>query len=281
MSGHAVNCFPIKMKTAMKVYEEIDRKISEKYPSLKKSPIGSYGKKAPDAVTGDIDIAVEIQSKDELVKIIMDSLTGRVSEINMVTTPSILSIAYEYNERNVQVDFMLCDSLEWALWRFDSPDLLNAESKYKADPKVFLMTYMVSALPCGRGETLYFDDGTVRQRNKYTLNQKGLFIHTLNYMGKKGKPVKHPTKINEIFVSNDPKVVMDYIYPITDRTPMIRDGWFFKSVERLWRLLHCRNPFGSEYVEAVEKRFYEEYINNPKSECKLDPADFPCMYYKP
>ena len=56
MSGHAVNCQRIKMRDAEECYKMIEKDIKEKYPELELCPIGSFGKKAPDVETGDIDI---------------------------------------------------------------------------------------------------------------------------------------------------------------------------------------------------------------------------------
>ena len=55
----------------------------------------------------------------------------------------------------------------------------------------------------------------------------------------------------------------------------------FHSVEELWKLLHLIYSYGQDYIKDVEERFYKEYINNPRSECQLDPNDFPCYFYKP
>lgn len=286
MSGHAVNCQRIKMRDAENVYKEIEIKLKENYPNLQFCNIGSLGKKAPDAETGDIDIAVVIDSKEKLKDILNTSIGYCIKEVNMNTTPKVMSISYstgycneKYEDIYAQVDFMLVDNLEWAKWRFQSPDLKNGESKYKADPKVFLQSYMVSAIPLDM-PVEYFDDGeTVHIKYKYTLNQEGLYIQKLDYLGKRGKPVKTPSRENYKYLGNNPKMIMKLICPST----AIKDDKLekaFHSVEGLWKLLHKVHPYGVNYVRDVEERFYKEYVNNPRSECQLDPNDFPCMYYK-
>lgn len=284
MSGHAVNCQRIKMRDAENVYKEIEIKLKENYPNLQFCAIGSLGKKAPDAETGDIDIAVVIDSKEKLKDILNTSIGYCIKEINMNTTPKVMSISYStgyYNEKYegiyTQVDFMLVDNLEWAKWRFQSPDLKNGESKYKADPKVFLQSYMVSAIPLDM-PVEYFEDGeTVHIKYKYTLNQEGLIIQKLDYLGKRGKPVKNPTRELYKFVTNNPNEIMHLIFPnwIDKDMPT-----YFHSVENLWEALHKYSSYGKDYVYDVEKRFYEDYVNNPRSECQLDPNDFPCTYYE-
>ena len=288
MSGHAVNCQRIKMRDAENIYKEIEIKIKENYPNLQFCGIGSLGKKAPDAETGDIDIAVVIDSKEKLKDILNTSIGYCIKEINMNTTPKVMSISYctgYYNEDispiYVQVDFMLVKSIAWAKWRFQSPDLKNGESKYKADPKVFLMQYMVSAKPLNM-PIEYFEDGvTIKTKYKYTLNQEGLWIQKLNYEGKRGKPVKNPSREVYKFITDNPYKVTEFLFPLYDCDPNYDENTFH-CVEKLWNSLHkyYNNESDRDYVYAVEKRFYEEYVNNPKSECKLDTNDFPCMYYK-
>ena len=287
MSGKAVTCQRIKMRDAEECYKMIEQDIKEKYPNLELCPIGSLGKKDPYEETGDIDIAVVIDSKEELKDILKDSLGTYILEMNMNTTPKIMSIGYfyEYLYDNmekpdnliIQVDFMLVNNLDWAKWRFQSPDLKNGESKYKADPKVFLQSYMVSAIPIDM-PIEYFEDGeTIKTRFKYTLNQEGLIIQKLNYLGKRGKPIKNPTRELYKFVTNNPNEIMHIIFPkwIDKDMPT-----YFHSVEKLWEALHKYSAYGEDYIYAVEKRFYDEYINNERSECKLPPEEFPCMYYQ-
>jgi len=284
MSGHAVNCQRIKMRDAENVYKEIEIKLKENYPELLFSAVGSLGKKSPDTETGDIDIAIAINTenpKERLKEILENSLGIYITEMNMNTTPKILSIGYLYNECIVQVDFMIVKNLAWAKWRFQSPDLKNGESKYKADPKVFLMQYMVSALPLNM-PIEYFEDGvTIKTKYKYTLNQEGLWIQKLNYEGKRGKPVKNPSREVYKFITDNPYKVTEYLFPLYDLDPDYDENTFH-CVEKLWKTLHQQYKYESDrdYVYNVEERFYKEYVNNPRSECQLDPNDFPCMYYK-
>lgn len=284
MSGHAVSCQRMKMRDAEEIYKEVEYHIHQKYPDLQFCPIGSFGKKDLNAETGDLDIAIVIDSKEKLKEILENTLGCEIAEINMNTTPKVMSISYFYeyvypemekpDHLFAQIDFMLVNNLEWAKWRFQSPDLKNGESKYKADPKVFLQSYMVSAIPLDMPVELYEDGITVIKRFKYTLNQEGLIIQELNYMGKRGKPVKNPTRELYKFVTNNPDEIMGIIFKNG-----YKDEWFH-CVEKLWDALHLHSTYGENYIHDVEKRFYEDYINNEHSECKLNPKEFPCLYYK-
>ena len=288
MSGHAVNCQRIKMRDAEEIYNEIEHKLHTVNPDWPISAIGSLGKKKPDAETGDIDIAIVYTvsrtgstEKEMLAEKLNEILGDNITEINLNTTPKILSIGYKHNDIIAQVDFMLVNNIAWAKWRFQSPDLKNGESKYKADPKVFLMQYMFSALPLNM-PIEYFEDGvTIKTKYKYTLNQEGLWIQKLNYEGKRGKPVKSPSREVYKFISDNPYKVTEYLFPLYDSDPDYDENTFH-CVEKLWNTFHQQYKYESDrdYVYAVEKRFYEEYINNPRSECQLDPNDFPCKFYK-
>ena len=288
MSGHAVNCQRIKMRDAEEIYNEIEYKLHKVNPDWPISAIGSLFKKNLDDETGDIDIAIvyNVSKTDSTVKEMLaeklnEILGDNITEINLNTTPKILSIGYKYNNIIAQVDFMLVNNIAWAKWRFQSPDLKNGESKYKADPKVFLMQYMFSALPLNM-PIEYFEDGeTIKAKYKYTLNQEGLWIQKLNYEGKRGKPVKNPSREVYKFISDNPYKVTEYLFPLYDSDPEYDENTFH-CVEKLWNTFHQQYKYESDrdYVYAVEKRFYEEYINNPRSECKLDPNDFPCKFYK-
>ena len=288
MSGHAVNCQRIKMRDAEDIYKEIEYKIHKVNPDWPISAIGSLFKKDLDAETGDIDIAIVYNvsktggtEKEMLAEKLNEILGDNITEINLNTTPKILSIGYKYNDIIAQVDFMLVNNIAWAKWRFQSPDLKNGESKYKADPKVFLMQYMFSALPLDM-PIEYFEDGvTIKTKYKYTLNQEGLWIQKLNYEGKRGKPVKNPSREVYKFISDNPYKVTEYLFPLYDSDPDYDENTFH-CVEKLWNTFHQQYKYESDrdYVYAVEKRFYEEYVNNPRSECQLDPIDFPCKYYE-
>ena len=59
-------------------------------------PLGSVGKKTDDQFNGDIDIAIKIDNKEELNKLIDKVFPGL--EKNPKTTSTIISISYPYNK---------------------------------------------------------------------------------------------------------------------------------------------------------------------------------------
>lgn len=277
--GHAVECNPIPAYITPLVYKEIEDKILKYNKDIKLAPLGSIGKKFDDDFNGDIDIAINITDKDKLIEMINNVFPN--CEINPNTMRNIVSIGYPYNKEGKsgigQVDFMMTNNMKWTKWRFDSPNLKTGESKYKAKPKIFLLQHMVSSIPVKDAKTEYFEDGvTVKRKWKYTFNEEGVFKQLVDFTGKKG-PLKNGKKLKEFesLITNDPDNVMRFIFGDN------YDPKDFVSAERLWKALHSDKwPWGKEACEFTEKRFYEEYINNPKIDVKVDPKDFPLQYYK-
>lgn len=276
--GHAVQANPIPAYITPIIYKEIEDKVHIYDKNIKMAPLGSVGKKFDDQFNGDIDIAINISDKESLLNMIEEVFPN--CELNKFTTPKIVSIGYPYNIEGkngvAQVDFMFTNNINWAKWRFSSPDLKNGESKYKADPKVYLLQHIVSAIPVKDAKDEYFEDGiTVKRKWRYAFNQEGVFKQLVDYTGKKG-PLKHGKKLKEFesLVSNDPENVMKFIFGDN------YDPKDFISVEKLWKALHSNKwPWGEEACKKAEERFYKEYVRNPKSEVKLDPEDFPLKYY--
>lgn len=279
-SGNAVQANPIPAYITPLIYAEIEDKVHKWQKNIKMAPLGSVGKKTDDMFNGDIDIAIDIPDRDTLL-----DMVGKVfpnCELNPSTTPKIISIGYPYNKEGksgvAQVDFMFTDNLDWAKWRFSSPDFRKGESKYKAAPKVYLLQHIVSAIPVEGVKDEYFEDGTTVKRHwRYAFNQEGVFKQLEDYTGKRG-PVKNPKKIKEFesLVTNDPVNVMRFIFG--DKY----DEKDFISVEALWKALHSNKwPWGKEALGKAEQRFYDEYIhgNNGKA-APVDEKDFPCTVYK-
>ena len=107
------------------------------------SPIGSYGKKADDATSGDIDVAISIDkiagvngiSLDDVLDFVDNTLrkngysTTKASGFNQVSLG--VPVAGKKNEGTAQVDLMLSGNLDWSKFMYYSPNFRESESKYK------------------------------------------------------------------------------------------------------------------------------------------------------
>lgn len=276
--GNAVTAEPIPAYIAPLIYQDIEKKILDYDSNLKIAPLGSLGKKPDDQTTGDIDIAISISSMDGIEEFVNKLWPN--AEIKRMDGLKVLSMSYPYNKEgkkgNAQIDFMMVKRLDWAKWRYDSPDFRKGESKYKAAVKDYLLRCIVGVIPVKDAKDEYFEDGTtVKKHWKYTFNTEGVFKQLLNYTGKNGKPKKTADKeINELF-SNDPKNVMTFILGETAKPED------YKSAESIWKAFHEKWPWGDESMEKAEERFYTDFIFGKQSKVPLDPKDFPCKIYKP
>ena len=68
--GNAVTANPIPAYITPLLYKEIEDSILKENPDIKMVPLGSVGKKNNDQFNGDIDIAVKINTKKELIELI-------------------------------------------------------------------------------------------------------------------------------------------------------------------------------------------------------------------
>ena len=68
--GNAVTANPIPAYITPLLYKEIEDAILKENPDIKMVPLGSVGKKNDDQFNGDIDIAVKINTKKELITIL-------------------------------------------------------------------------------------------------------------------------------------------------------------------------------------------------------------------
>ena len=220
-------------------------------------PLGSVGKKNNDQFNGDIDIAVKINTKKELIELI-DKVFPDL-EKNPNTTSSIVSISYPYNKEgktgNAQVDFMIVKDIDYAKFFYHSPNFKNNESKFKGATRTKMLSIIVSCIPVEDAKDEYFEDGkTVKKRWKYTFNTEGVFRQLLDYTGKKG-PLKNPKKVKEFekLMANDPDNCIKFIFGDNGK---IEDC---NSAESLWKAVHDKNKFKfQDVVKKIEDRWFDE-----------------------
>ena len=276
--GNAVKANPIPAIIAPKVYDEIEKKVHSvsKFKDIDMAALGSIGKKADDQTNGDIDVAVKVDTKDELNEIV-DTCFGDC-EINYNTMKTITSFGYPYNidgyKGIAQVDFMIVKKMDWAKAYYHSPNLKTGESKYKGVVRTTLLNDIISCIPVKDAKDEYFEDGkTVKRHWKHTFNTEGIFIQLVDFCGKNGKPVKNGKKLKEFekLVTNDPTNMIKFIFGDNGD---IKD---INSAESLWEAIHDTNKFswGDEILKNIEEKF----INDPQIADKINKDDFPCKFY--
>ena len=187
--GNAVKADPIPAIIAPKVYDEIEKKVHSvsKFKNINMAALGSIGKKADDQTNGDIDVAVKVETKDELNEIV-DTCFGDC-EINYNTMKTITSFGYPYNidgyKGIAQVDFMIVKNMDWAKAYYHSPNLKTGESKYKGAVRTAALSCVISCIPVPDVKDEYFEDGTtVKKHWKHTFNTEGVFIQLVDFCGK-------------------------------------------------------------------------------------------------
>jgi len=276
--GNAVKADPIPAIVAPKVYDEIEKKVHSisKFKNIDMAALGSIGKKADDQTNGDIDVAIRVDTKDELNEIV-DTCFGDC-EINYNTMKTITSFGYPYNidgyKGIAQVDFMIVQNMDWAKAYYHSPNLKTGESKYKGVVRTTLLNDIVSCIPVKDAKDEYFEDGvTVKKHWKHTFNTEGIFIQLVDFCGKNGKPVKNGKKLKEFekLVTNDPTNLVKFLFGDNGD---IKD---INSVESLWEAIHDKKKFA--WGDDVVKNIEEKFINDPQTKDKINVKDFPCKFY--
>ena len=276
--GNAVKAEPIPAVIAPKVYDEIEKKVHSisKFKDIDMAALGSIGKKADDQTNGDIDVAVKVETKDELNEIV-DTCFGDC-EINYNTMKTITSFSYPYDidgyKGIAQVDFMIVKKMDWAKAYYHSPNLKTGESKYKGAVRTAMLADIIACIPVPDVKDEYFEDGlTVKRKWKHTFNTEGIFIQLVDFCGKNGKPVKNGKKLKEFekLVTNDPINMIKFIFGDNGD---IND---INSAESLWEAIHNSKKFS--WGNTILKNIEEKFVNDPQVSDKINIEDFPCQLY--
>ena len=275
--GNAIESNPIPAVIAPKIYDEIENIVHSKFKDIEMAALGSIGKKKDEDTNGDIDIAIKIDSKEELNNIVDTCFSN--CEINYNTMKTITSIGYKYDidgyKGIAQIDFMIVKNMDWAKAYYHSPNLKTGESKYKGMIRTTLLNDIISCLPVKDVKDEYFEDGvTVKRHWKHTFNTEGVFIQLVDYCGKNGKPVKTGKKLKEFekLITNDPLNMVRFVFGDKGEISDIN------SAESLWKAVHDESKFtwGKDVIKNIEEKF----INDPTVKDKINVEDFPCKYYE-
>lgn len=210
----------------------VDAILKKYLPVLKISKqdvatLGSTGKKAPGAKSGDIDLAISTSAllkgtkANSLLELL--ELIGSVSKrfgykYNIMKGLGIVSVAFPISNVDgkqpgefVQLDFMLVDNVNYAAWSYFSPSYLQSELKglYRN------MLNFAVAKHAGLNVTK-LDPETKKpiEWKRFVMSMgQGLFKGTqTNISAKTGKPTKSTRYLNKEFVTDNPDEIVKFLY---------------------------------------------------------------------
>ena len=225
--GHAVNGTPMTQPQARAVYKD----VSEKFlPKLGLSAdgadfcaLGSFGKKADEQTSGDIDIAVSVDviatknnvSVEEVEQFIVDTCESEKLVYTYGKGIHVISISWPIpdTENYGQVDIMPTTSMDFSKWMYYAPDLRVAESKYKG---LYRNQLIMAILKFADQKVLSkTEQNEVIEYERYALRlNSGLARTRRSFMGKKGGLIKteHALKEFEKQVTNVPDEIVSIAF---------------------------------------------------------------------
>lgn len=275
--GNAIdNASPIRGDMALKIANDIIKHLTRAF-NCDAAPLGSTGKKGPDMMSGDIDIAVNIpwERHQDVLDLIINLYN---CQTHISAGFKIISLGYPYELDGepliAQVDLMFVKDIEFSKFFYHSPNYIKNESAFKGVHRTLLLRYIISAVPLNyvydKAEELkdeYFTadefngsfNGVHKNYWKVSFDQEnGLQIHHKTRMGKK-KPLAHPQTIKDdtIFITNDLSKIVKIIL---GDSATIEDC---SSVESLWSFVCDRRKYRFWSADRIES-ICERYLNNSK-----------------
>lgn len=224
--------------------------------------IGSAGKKGPDQLSGDIDIAVSVDKISGFLHVpldkkqLLEAISKKIKESGYESISSSglsqVSIGIPIPGRNNevgQVDLMLSTDLEWSKFIYHSPDFRKAESRYKGAYRNMLL---MSAI----GKSNYTvlkktDTGETEEYESYVIRlDQGITQVRKTFMGKRGlKKTPELLKDYDKLITKTPQDVVNILF--TNSKPSDIDTY-----EKLKGLIE------SDKFKFKDKRedVYEEFI---------------------
>jgi len=272
--GKAVsNVMPIKAEDTIPTLKDIDKKILTRFLKLKNkdwAALGSTGKKLPGQTSGDIDIAIDINTIaknykipiDEVGKKIFDLLDAAYPKLDKVFMKGlgIISIAYPVkgSSGNVQVDLMLQDNIDFARWMFHSPDFTKQESEFKGIYRTELLKSIGNAVTIP-DMTEYWEDefegqykGEIKKLGRIMLDpNNGYKKQIKSFVGKTGKPVKTGKSEWEEFISKDPVMITKSLLGVD---ASIKDT---NSFETVWKAMQHKNFPWKKHIPQIVSYFVD------------------------
>ena len=274
---------PMTQKETQEVYDYIKTKV---YPLLglegdevDAAPIGSFGKKSEEAMSGDLDIAVSVDKiasanglpidADDVLAFMDSKLKGAGFNTTVAGGFKQISIGVKIpgTDDTAQVDLMLSTSLEWSRFMYYSPDFTKAESKYKGAYRNLLLMAVINYAKREAAKTT--DTGEVEEINTYVLQlNRGIQEVRKSFMGKKGSIVKTAETLHayDKFISNTPDVVVKIAFG--DNTK-VSDAMTF---EGCWSLVTSSSfPYSNKLPEILKA--FKAYLMGAKLPMPTEAAE--------
>lgn len=175
---------------------EVRKKLVPKVGTGRVMEMGSAGHKPEGETSGDVDLGVEGMDLEKAEKAVramgMDCVLNRGL--------GVLSVAWPLDDGLAQVD--LIPVRHWAWSEFVYAPVDPKHTAYKSAHRNWLLC---AALACRRDEVETGDDGAETWRAYSMRLNDGLYRVRKTEVGKSGRRVKHARKLEEEFVTADPK----------------------------------------------------------------------------
>ena len=197
--------------------------LSEKDTAL----LGSTGKKAPKAVSGDIDIALSsrellkhknVSTFGDMIDLIINITKKKGYKFRDLRTIGIVSVGYPITNvdgkqegETVQLDFMLVDNVKLASWSYYSPSYLESSLKGLYRNELFYAVAKFAGLKVKEmsndktpitWDRFWFDLSSGLQKGTQTLKSP-----------KTGKVTKSAKKVKPAeILSDDPDTIVKYLF---------------------------------------------------------------------
>lgn len=284
--GNAVESRPMTQEEAVATFDYVAKKV---LPLIgldtdSAKPIGSFNKKLPDQLSGDLDIACSMDRIAGVNSIaipdVLDFVEATMKRHGITVVKSIgfnqvsigVPIAGKATNGIAQVDLMMTSSLDWSTFMYHSPDFKAAESKYKGMYRNVLLMSIVSE--CKKETTKLTDKGETQEYKQFVIRLgQGIFEVTKTLMGAKGL-VKTAKLLHDQdkFVTNTPEAVTEIAFG-----PNVQPSDIM-TFENIWKQFTDKNFIHKDKFDAILQRF-KIYIVSSKVPVPTEVEhDFPNLF---
>lgn len=266
--GKAVEGTPMTQSQCKAVYNDVAEKFLSKLGLDKDgttyAALGSFGKKHEDQTSGDIDIAISIETvagylgipTTEVEQYICDLCEKENITYKYGKGIHVISIAWPIpgTDNYGQVDLMPTDNMEYSKWMYHSPDFTKAESKYKGLYRNQLIMKIIKNVD--QKVLSKNDKDEVMEYERYALRMNSGIARTVrSHIGKRGR-LKNPIAIKELekHITNVPEDIIKLAFGEGINK---KDTMTFESCYKMF--MNKKFPWANEREKIMEE-FIDEII---------------------